>query len=129
MEDKTIKIGRSILHESDLEIPIQYNGELFTLKYPEPWRQAAIEAEIARRLNGFPRASFSPEHLANIEAYVTVDLTYIPEKCPTWFKGPWMCYDEGVVVELIKGYFLFRDKFTQKLRDGGFEASGAGVQP
>lgn len=127
-EQDVIELGRSIIREADLEIPITYNGEVFTLKYPTPAMQAAIESEIARRLNGFPRSSFTNEHLTAIEAYVIIDLTYIPEKSPSWFKGPWTCYDEDLITTLYKGYFLFRNEFQSKLRNGRFEKGSQGVR-
>lgn len=128
-EAEVIQLGRNILRESDLEIPIQYNGEQFVLRYPTPAIQAAIESEIARRLNGFPRASFAPEHIASVEAYVIVDFTFIAEKCPKWFKGPWTCYDDECIATLYKGYFLFRDQFREKLRSGGFETGTEQERP
>ena len=126
-QEELIELGRNILRESDLEIPIQYNGEQFTLKYPNPATSAMIEAEIARRIGGYPRASFSAEHLAGIEAYVTIDILMIPEKCPKWFKGPWTCYDDELITTLIKGYFTFRTQFQDKMRGGGFEKGSQGT--
>jgi len=120
-KDDVITLGKSIIRESELEIPIQYKGETFTLKYANLSVQAAIEAEIARRLGGYPRASYTAEHLASVEACVVIDYTYIPEKCPKWFRGPWTCLDEELLGELYKGYFLFRDRFRAKLQSGGFE--------
>jgi len=128
-EDDVIQLGRSIIRESELEIPVDYKGEVFTLKYPTPSMSAAIEAEIARRLGGYPRASYSVEHVAGVEATVTVDALYIPEKCPKWFRGPWTCYDEELVGRLFEGYYQFRDKFRERLRSGGFEEGDQGKQP
>ena len=122
MEDKdVINLGRMILRQSDLEIPITYKGEVFTLKYPTPAMQTAIEADIARRLGGFPRTSFSADHVLSVEACVTIDFTIIAEKSPKWFKNVWGCYDEELIATLFEGYCSFRRGFQDKLRSGGFE--------
>lgn len=125
-EEELIQLGKNVIREADLEIPITYKGEQFTLRYASPALQSAIEMEIARRLGGMPRSSYSPDHLASIEAYVIIDMTYIADKCPKWFKGPWVCYDDDLILELYKGYYSFRDQFRERLRSGGFEKGTSG---
>lgn len=120
-KEETINLGRMILRQSDLEIPVIYKGEVFTLKYPTPAMQTAIEADIARRLGGYPRTSFSVDHVASVEACVTVDFTIIADKSPKWFKNVWGCYDEELIATLFEGYLSFRRRFQEKLRTGGFE--------
>jgi len=121
-EDKDlIQMGRMILRQSDLEIPVTYKGEVFTLKYPSPSMSAAIEAEIARRLGGYPRSSFAFDHIAHVEACVIIDFTIIPSKSPKWFTSVWNCYDESLIAELYSGYHSFRQSFQERIRSGGFE--------
>ncbi|MHA2426495.1 MAG: hypothetical protein ACXADB_00445 [Candidatus Hermodarchaeia archaeon] len=128
-EGRTYRIGKEALHEDDLKIPIMYNGETFVLKYPNPAVKATIESEIARRLGGFPRSSFSTEHLAEVEAYVTIDVLYDPKECPKWFEGPWATYDDELIRTLIEGYYQFRERFRTRLRSRGFAEGSKGDSP
>ena len=114
-----IKIGNQILTEDDLEIVVQYNGEVFTMQYPTPYEKAAIEAEIVRRLGGFNRTSYPVDHLAMVEATTYVDQLIIHKKSPDWFKSAWTCLDEECVAELFKGYLSFRGKFQIRIRGDG----------
>ena len=119
-EKNFITLGKNILKEDDLQFTATYKGEIFTLKYPTPYEKAQIEVEIARRLNGLPRASYPETFLVLLEATVTIDCCYT-EKCPKWFKGPWTCYDEEVIVALWKSYVVFRDQFQNRLKLDYFE--------
>jgi len=121
-----IKIGKKVLSEDDLKFTVQYNGEIFTLRYPTPFEKANIEAEIVRKLGGFNRASYPPEHLAVVEATAYVDQLIIPESSPDWFKSAWTCYDEGCIVALYQGYLRFRGKFQQRIRSSGPEDNSKG---
>ena len=46
--EETYQVGQVVLTEHDLEFTEEYNGDVFTLKYPAPYLKAAIEAEIAQ---------------------------------------------------------------------------------
>lgn len=124
-----IKIGNQVLTEDDLKFTVTYNGEVFTLRFPTPFEKAAIEAEIARKLGGFTRDSFPPEHLAMVEATAYVNQLVIPEESPSWFKSAWTCYDDQCIVNLFQGYLRFRGKFQARIRGDGPEASGKGREP
>jgi len=119
-----IKIGKKVLSEDDLKFTVQYNGEIFTLRYPTPFEKAAIEAEIVRKLGGFSRTSFPPEHLAIVEATAYVDQLIVPDESPDWFKSAWTCYDESCIVNLYQGYLRFRGNFQIRIRSSGPEGSG-----
>lgn len=121
-----IKIGNKVLTEDDLKFTIQYNGEVFTLRFPTPYEKAAIESEIARKLGGYPRSSFPAEHVAMVEATAYVNQLLVPEESPAWFKSAWTCYDDQCIVELFQGYLRFRGKFQERIRDGGPEGGGKG---
>ena len=125
-EEKTYQLGKTVLTESDLRIQVPYKGEVFTLKYPTPVERTMIENEIARRLGGFPRASFSPDHLALVEACATIDILMVEGECPDWFVTPWECVDDVLIGEIFQGYFTFRDKLRERLRPGGLEDSSKG---
>lgn len=127
-EERTYKVGaKQLLRESELRITVSYKGEVFVLRYPEPVVRNLIEVEIARRLGGFPRSSFTLDHVATVEAYVTVDALYVKDQCPGWFEGPWNCLDEELVLELYRGYWTFRAGFNKKLRGETDQAAGQGV--
>lgn len=117
--EEAFKIGQQVFNESDLEFTVQYNGEVFTLKYPAPFQKAAIEAEIVRRLGGYARDAFSAEHVGLIEATTYAEALVIREKSPTWWKGAWACYDEELLYELFRGYYQFRGKFQERIRGDG----------
>ena len=122
-----IKVGNLILSEDDLEFTVTYNGELFTMRHPTPFEKAAIEADIARRLGGMPRASYPTDHLAMVEATAYVDQLVIRDpKSPAWFKSAWTCYDDRCVNELYTGYLRFRGKFQERLKEGRSEGSRKG---
>jgi len=124
-DDKEIQIGKQVLHEDDLVINVSYKGEQFALRYPDPGIETAIQTEVARRLGGYPRTSFGPDYLAKLEALVTIDLLYIPEKCPEWFGGgPFTCYDEELITELYRSYVRFRSKFRENVRKNRFKTPG-----
>lgn len=116
---EAFRLGQKVFHEADLEITVEYNGEIFTLKHPAPFQKAAIEAEIVRRLGGYARDSFPPEHLALIEATTYVDTLIIRDKCPRWWKGAWACYDEELIFALYRGYLQFRGEFQERIRGDG----------
>jgi hypothetical protein len=118
-ESKNIQLGQNILSEGDLLITAQYDGEEFTLQYPDPLQKSAIEVEIARRLGGFPRSTFSSDHVIMTEAHVIIDSLYIADKCPKWFV-PWKCLDERLIMVLYNAYLSFRDEFREKLRTGKY---------
>jgi hypothetical protein len=115
-EEKTFKLGKTILTESELKIAVTYKGEIFTMLYPTPLQKTMIENDIALRLNGYSRSSFSPDHLAYVEACVTIAATMIRDECPDWFEGPWDCYDDELITALFAGYFQFRDEFRRRIR-------------
>lgn len=116
-----IKIGKKILTEDDLKFTVTYNGEVFTLRYPTPFEKAAIESEIARKLGGFKRESFPPDHLALVEATAYVNQLVVPEDSPAWFKSAWTCYDEQCIGTLYTGYLRFRGDFQARIRGDGPE--------
>lgn len=124
--DKEIRIGQKVLHEDDLKFPVEYNGEVFHLKYPSPFEKVAIETDIARKLGGLSRAAYPAEHVAMVEAQAYVDYMVINEESPSWFKSAWTCYDDMCVAELYGGYLRFRGEFQQRIRDSGLEGSGKG---
>jgi hypothetical protein len=124
-----IKIGKKVLSEDDLKFTVQYNGEIFTLRYPTPFEKAAIEAEIVRRLGGFNRASYPPDHLQMVEATAYVDQLVIPKESPDWFKSAWTCYDESCIAELYRGYLQFRSEFQVRIRGSGPERGSKGSKP
>jgi len=124
--DEVAKLGKQIIREHDLEIPVEYKGDVFTLRYPTPMMTSSIETEIVRRLGGFARNSYAPNHLALVEATVYVNELYIPDKCPKWFKGAWICYDNALIQTLYAGYLLFRGKFIEKVEDDGFQGNSSG---
>ena len=124
MEEKSFRLGKQIIHEDDLKIKVEYNGEIFTLRYPNPIQKAAIEAEIARRLNGLSREAYPVDHVAMLEAHCFVENLYIPKECPDWFQGAWVCYDEMLIAELYAGYLRFRDNFRERIKQGKFSPTG-----
>ena len=119
-QNKTFKLGKQIIHEDDLKIPVEYKGEVFTLLYPNPLQRTSIETEIARRLGGMPRESFSVEHITMVVANSYIDNLLVLEESPTWFKSPWTCYDEELLGTLYAGYLQFRTRIQQKISDEGF---------
>ena len=124
-----IKMGKTILNENDLKIAISYKGEIFTLQYPNPMLRSVIETEIARRLGGYPRSSFSADHITAVEACATIDSLMISNECPDWFDGPWTCVDDALIATLYNGYLRFRDQFRKKLRKDKLEGDSKGSSP
>lgn len=124
-----IKIGKKVLSEDDLKFTVQYKGEIFTLRYPTPFEKAAIEAEIARRLGGYSRESFPPDHLAMVEMTAYVNQLVVPEESPDWFKSAWTCYDESCIANLYQGYLRFRGNFQTRIRGSGPEEGRKGNKP
>jgi len=123
-EERTYRLGKTVLSQSDLKIEIEYKGEVFTLHYPTPLQKTMIESEIARRLGGLPRASYPADHLAMVEACSTIDTLMEQKDCPDWFDGPWTCYDDELITTLYAGYFQFRDQFRDRLRQGRLGEGG-----
>ncbi len=121
--ERKYRLGKTVLNESDLKISIVYKEDTFVLLYPTPVKKTMIENEIARRLNGYARTSFSTDHLSLVEACATIDVVMVKEECPDWYEGPWTCVDEKLIAELFAGYFQFRDNFRQKLHGGELEGS------
>lgn len=115
-KEREIKVGKKVLTEDDLKFTVMYEGDQFTLRYPTPFEIAVIEADIAKKLGGFPRESFEPDHVANITALAYVNQLVIPEDSPSWFKSAWTCYDDRCIVELYNGYLQFRGRFQDRLR-------------
>lgn len=128
-KQEDIRIGKKVLSEDDLKFTVQYNGEMFTLRYPTPFEKAAIESEIARRLGGFARSSYPPDHLALVEATAYVDQLVIPDESPDWWRSAWTCYDEACIVSLYQGYLRFRGDFQKRIRDSGPEDGRKGGKP
>jgi hypothetical protein len=126
-ESTTVKVGNKILSEDDLKFTVQYNGEIFTLRYPTPYEKAAIEADIARKLGGFTRESFPADHLAMIEATAYVNQLIIPEESPDWFKSAWTCYDDQCIGTLYQGYLRFRSSFQSRIRESGPKGNSKGA--
>jgi len=127
MEDKgtqPIKLGKMILNDEDLKIKVQYNGEMFTMRYPNPMEKSQIESDIARTLNGMPRSSFSDDHLFLTEATAYVNRLVIPEESPEWFKSAWTCYDERLIATLYGEYLQFRNSFRERIADGQLHGAG-----
>ena len=121
--EEAFNIGKKVFSESDLEFVVDVDGEQFTLKHPAPWQKAGIETEIARRLGGFSRDSFSPEHVGIIEATTYVDALVVRDKSPNWRKGAWSCYDEKLIVKLFDGYYRFRGEFQERIRGDGSQGN------
>ncbi len=121
-----IKIGKQILSEDDLKFTVQYNGEIFTLRYPTPFEKAAIEAEIVRKLGGFSRDAYPSDHLTMVEMTAYVNQLIVPEESPDWFKSAWTCYDESCIGALYRGYLLFRGDFQTRIRGSGPEGNRKG---
>lgn len=119
-DPSALQVGKNVLHQEDLQFDVTYNGEVFTLRYPTPHTQSFIEVEIARRLDGLPRNSFSEEQLIRIEAYAYVNSLLVPEKSPSWFKSAWTCMDEDLIFALYKAYIEFKETFRRRLREGEF---------
>ncbi len=126
MEDKgtqAIRIGKMILNDEDLKIKVQYNGEMFVMRYPTPMEKAQIETDIARTLGGMPRASFSEDHLFLTEATAYVNRLAIAEECPPWFKSAWTCYDENLIATLYGEYVTFRNTFRNRIAEGELQGN------
>lgn len=132
-DPKEYVLGKQILHEDDLKFTVEYKGDKFTLRYPTTLVRAQIEADIARRIGGVPRESISPEALALIEMTAYVNALIVPSECPQWFQDNvtslWEHYDEMLVMELYRGFADFRDRFRERLSNGGFEIGRAGTVP
>jgi hypothetical protein len=127
MDDKSgnsVRIGKMLLDPEELKFKIQYNGELFTMRYPNPIEKAQIESEIARTLGGMSRDAFNEDHLFLVEATAYVNRLVVPEESPDWFKSAWTCYDEKLIAVLYGEYLSFRAKFRERLEGGGLQGSG-----
>jgi len=105
---------------------VQYNGEMFVMRYPNPIEKAQIEGDIARTLNGMPRSSFTEDHLIMVEAAAYVNRLVIPEECPPWFKSAWTCYDEHLIAVLYEEYLRFRNTFRERFTADELQGAGAG---
>ena len=127
-ESKEFKVGRLVLNEDDLKFQVNYKDELFTIKHLAPYERQVVEAEIVRRLGGFPRNAHDPNHVAMVEAMAYVEASIIREESPDWFKSAWTCYDEDCIVELYRGLLDFSSQFQQRLAGGPSEGSGKGGQ-
>ncbi len=125
-ENKTYQIGKQILTEDDLMIPVEYKGEVFTLRYPTPSQRAAIELEVARRLGGMDRGAYSVEQITLVTVCTYVDNLIVSDKSPAWFVSAWTCMDEELTATLYAGYLSFRDGIQQKLREDGYARGGKG---
>lgn len=128
-DDKAIKLGKQILHESDLKITVEYKGEIFTLKYPNPVEKSIIESNISRTLGGVPREAHTLEHITMVTATCYVDSLIILDESPDWFISAWTCYDEELIGTLYAGYLRFRDSFQKKIRESGFQIPSEGGSP
>lgn len=124
--EKEFRIGQQVLKEHDLEFTVEYRGENFTMKYPTPAQRHIIESEIARRLGGQPRESFSAAWLQTMEACVYIDNMIVPEKCPDWFTNVWEVLDEELIGKLYTGYFQFRSELQRGIREGRYKGAGSG---
>lgn len=124
-----IRLGKTVLSEDDLEFPVMYNGESFIFKYPTPVEKAVIENEIARKLNGFPRESFSVDHLTLIVATAYVEGMILHNKSPEWFDNAWTCYDEECIHALYAGYLRFRVELQKRFNRNGPEGGREGAKP
>lgn len=116
---KEFRIGKQVLKEQDLLFTYQYDGELFTMRYPSPLTISLIENEIARRLGGIPRESYSLEHVSMVSCRVYIDYLVEKDKSPSWFNV-WECLDDNLVVGLYETYVKFRDTFRERIRTGYF---------
>ena len=126
MSKKEIKVGKQVLREDELTFPVEYEGEIFTLKYPSPFEKSAIEVDIANRLGGFPRNSFTSDHVLMVTATAYVHNIIVREKSPDWFTSAWTCYDENCIGTLYQGYLEFRNKFPKRIRADGLERDSKG---
>ena len=115
-KDAKNKLAHKVLKEDDLRFDVNIDGEVFVMKYPLPFENGLIQGEVARRLGGFPRTSFSEEHVAMTEAYCYVEAMVIHEDSPSWFTSAWACPDDDVVLKLYQGYLQFRSKLQGQLR-------------
>ena len=109
MEQRAVQLGKMLLNPDELKFTVTYNGEIFTLHYPNPMEKAQIEHEIARTLGGYPRTSFSEDHVYLVTATAYVNNLIIPEASPKWFVSAWTCYDETLIATLYAEYVRFRD--------------------
>jgi hypothetical protein len=126
MAKNDIRLGQQIIHEDDLKFEVEYNGEVFILKYPTPFEKAGIEADISRKLGGYARDTYPADHLALVEATSYADNLVVREESPEWFKSAWTCYDEACIGALYTAYLRFRSDFQAKLRSGGFKDNSKG---
>jgi len=124
--EEAYQIGKQILHEHDLEFTVNYKGDTFYCRYPEPYNVAAIEVEIASRLGGMPRSSYAPDHVAIVTATAYTHAIVDYKKSPRWFTSAWKCYDENLLIEIYNGYLRFREEFRKSLSESRFEGSGEG---
>lgn len=122
-ESKEIKVGRMVLTEDDLRFTVQYNGEVFTLKHLAPFERQAVEADIVRRLGGYPRDSHNENHVAMVEAAAYVEASIIFDESPEWFKSAWTCLDEDCIVELYRGLLRFQKEFRDRFKSNKPEGS------
>lgn len=125
-EEKAYRIGKQVLHEADLEFEVEYEGETFTLRYPNLLVRNAIEVEIARRLGNTPRAALPAEHVGLIEAACYVAALVELKKCPDWYKGPWDTIDDALTWKLYYGYLSFREELSDRPRKAGTGSPGKG---
>ena len=120
------QIGKQVLTEDDLKFPVEYKGDVFILRYPNPLQRSLIESEITRRLGGVPREACSIEMISLTTACAYIDNLVVSADSPSWFTSAWTCYDEEMIGTLYAGYLDFRDKIQKKIRAGGFERSVEG---
>jgi hypothetical protein len=123
---KEIRIGHKVLTEDDLKFTVEYNGEIFTMKLPNPFEKSMIETELARKLGGHARNTYPADHLALMEATAYVDNLVVRDESPDWFSSAWSCYDEDCIVKLYTGYLSFRGQFQERIRSKDSEGIGKG---
>lgn len=123
---QTYTVGKQILTEDDLECTVEYKGEIFTMRYANPYARSMIEAEIARHLNGMSRDVFTVEHVTTVVACSYISNLLVSEKSPKWFASPWTCLDDELIGNLYAGYLSFRDEIQEKIRGDGFARGSEG---
>lgn len=125
-EKKDYQLGKQVLTEQDIRIPIEYKGEIFTLQYPNPYQRTLIESEIARHLGGVARENYPLDHVTTVCACAYINSIIVQDESPKWFTSAWTCLDEELIGTLYGGYLRFRDELQGKIKKDGFARGSEG---
>lgn len=91
----------------------------FVLPFPKDIRD--IEIEIGNRLGGLPISSFTPEVIANIRCYVTLDRVIV--EAPDWWnnlESAEDCPDDELIVDLYRRYLQFYREVQTSISNSKF---------